>query len=192
MKKTLVLTLFLAFCFLLTACSNPYDSPLAHGDSNNPTKIYFDALRFTKHQTTTPELMTESDVINLLGSPNEIREWQLENKNSQAYTYFPMKAYIYNNGVNKKTGKENFREFDFANSKLVRITIQERIPYKNKKDFFRMFNLKKFPNSIIIKNTSKTFRYGNVKINDFWIWDFDDNAINGVTFTLVDGVFNDY
>lgn len=192
MKKILFLALGFLFAFLLVSCSNPYDDPLAHGDSSNPTKIYFDALRFTKHQTTNPELMTEKDVVNLVGEPNEIREWKLENKKSNSYSYFPMKAYIYTNGFDNETGKENFREFDFASGKLVRITIQEKIPYKNKKDFFRMFNLRKFDDSLMIKNTPTTFRYRNVKVNDFWIWSFDDKNINGVTFTFVNGVFNDY
>lgn len=192
MKKVLILALSLIFAFLLVACSNPYDSPLAHGDSSNSTNIYFDVLRFTKHQTTTPQLMEEADVLNLIGNPDEIKEWKMENKRSQSYAYFPMKAYIYNNGINPKTGTEDFREFDFASGKLVRITIQETIPYKNKKDFFRLFNLKKFPGSFIIEDTAKTFRYGDVKISDFWVWNYDDKNIKGVTFTLIDGVFNDY
>lgn len=191
MKRPIIFSLILAFSFLLVACSNPYDNPLAHGDSNNPTKIYFDPLRFIKNQTTKPELMTEKEVINLLGKPSEIRTWKMQNENSQSYSYFQMKAYIYSKGLDSKTGQENFREFDFANNKLVRITIQENIPYQKKADFFRIFNLKKFEDSTIVKNTSLTFRSKNVKIADFWIWNFDDKAIKGVTFTFVDGIFND-
>jgi hypothetical protein len=131
--------------------------------------VFFDATRFIVDNERT---VSEAELIEMLGEPDSIDEWNYESYQSLLgkEVEYTIRSLYYNNGT---------YEYKFNNDMLQRITITEEFQYKSKEDILPMFGLKKYSNTKI-SDLNVSYRCSNCGVSDFWIYDMDENTVNGI------------
>lgn len=120
--------------------------------------VVFDALQY---EVKDGENITEAELINQLGEPDSIEEWNYEVGGGQ---YYPIRTLYY--GAN---------EYSFNDDKLQRITLYDKFSYNSKDDFLPMFNLKQYSNTQI-NDTNYYYRAYYCGVHDLWL-EYSDGEI---------------
>ena len=105
------------------------DSPVSK-ESNN-SSIVFDALQYKFTDSVSGNFLTstESELVEILGDPEKIDEWNFRSGTGLEY---PIRSLAYESG--------NY-VYEFNNDRLVRIQIFEQFSFENKADIPTMFGL---------------------------------------------------
>lgn len=118
---------------------------------NESVPVVFDALQY---EVKDGKNITEAELINQLGKPDSVEEWNLEVAGGW---YYPMRTLYY--GTN---------EYIFYDDKLQRITLYDKFSYNSKDDFLPMFNLKPYSNTQI-NDTNSYYRAYYCGVHDLWL-----------------------
>ncbi|MDF2608915.1 MAG: hypothetical protein K0R92_389 [Lachnospiraceae bacterium] len=136
-----------------------------------PINVVFDATKFIIDNERT---VSEAELIEMLGQPESIEEWNYESYQSLLgkEMIYPIRSLYYN---------ENKYEYKFNNNMLQRITITEEFAYEDKNNILPMFGLKKYSNTKIT-DTNVAYRCSNCGIYEFWVYDMDSKpkTIKGI------------
>ncbi|WFD12250.1 hypothetical protein [Tepidibacter hydrothermalis] len=144
---------------LVFGISRVMNNPEKYQSSNVSSNVIFDVTQFYASENAT---VSESKLIEMLGDPDEIEEWDYK-KLSKSY---PIRTLIYG----------NYR-YNFNSDMLQRISIEEEIPYENKNEILEMFGLKKYKNSDVT-DTNSAYRVTNCGVHDFWTQYSDGKLTN--------------
>jgi hypothetical protein len=143
------------------------DSPV----TSTPIDVVFDATKFIIDDERT---VSEGELIEILGEPESIEEWNYESYQSLLgkEMKYPIRSLYYNEGK---------YEYKFNNNMLLRITITEQFTYEDKNNILPMFGLKKYSNTKIT-DTNTSYRCLNCGIYEFWVYDMinDSKTLNGI------------
>lgn len=120
--------------------------------------VVFDALQY---EVKDGENITEEELINQLGEPDSIDEWNYEVGGGQ---YYPLRTLYYGTS-----------EYTFNDDKLQRITLYDKFTYESKEDFLPMFNLKQYSNTQI-NDTNFYYRAFYCGVHDLWL-EYGDGEI---------------
>ncbi len=185
MKKCLsLIAVMLIVVIVLAGCSN--STAPTSSNSPDPVPVVFDALQFKiATENNSMRLMTESELIDAIGEPEDVDEWVYTQLNGDKYA---IKTLVYENGKYEYNLSPSSSSDEYI---VVRISINDaHIPYSSSNDILSMFNLSGFSNTTIEADTGLAYR---VKIGnlDFWVWDMDDNYLEGIKITYIDGLFGE-
>lgn len=89
-----------------------------------PVTVVFDALQY---EVKDGHNITEDELIERLGEPESIEEWDYETGSGRRYS---IRTLYYED-----------EEYSFNNDNLQRVTLWGDISYSSKNDFLKMFNL---------------------------------------------------
>ncbi len=152
MRKKIALSLIILFIGSLGyGIIMVIQNPEKYQDHPETVPIVFDALQY---EVKDGENITESELINQLGEPDSIEEWNFEVGDGK---YYPIRTLYY--GLN---------EYSFNDDKLQRITLYDKFSYESKDDFLPMFNLKQYSNTLI-NDTNVYYRAYYCGIHDLWL-----------------------
>jgi hypothetical protein len=160
MKKIICLISTLILLVSLVSCG---------GSKVEKIEVVFDATKFIVDDERT---VTEAELIDMLGEPESIEEW-----NYQVYqelllreVEYPIRSLFYQGGT---------YEYKFNNDHLQRITINMDIPYNKKSDILPLFGLSEYSNSEIT-DTGVAYRVTNCGVYDFWVTKMDNQIIHNI------------
>lgn len=145
---------------LVFGISRIMNDPEKYQSSNVNSNAIFDATQFYVSKNAT---VSESKLIDILGDPDEIEEWNHETTSKS----YPIRTLIYGN-----------YKYHFNSDMLQRISIDEEIPYESKDEILEMFGLKKYKNSSV-KDNNFSYRVTNCGVNDFWT-QYSDGKLNSI------------
>lgn len=134
---------------------------------NTSSTLVFDALQYKMQDG---KNISEAELIAQLGEPDRIEEWNDTTSDGKSN---PIRTLYY-----CKTENSCNTEYLFHNDILHNITICDRIPYRNKKDFLPMFHLKKYADTTI-DDTDFSYHAYNCGVPDVWI-EYDEEEIGMV------------
>lgn len=155
-----------------------------NADASVSTESYFNPVSFKE--------ISAEQLQQRLGNPDSVNRWQYEISQTEdgKVNYCSMISYHY--------GTKEFiylSENDLPTT-LVRIHIEDNIPY-TEDTLLDIFNLSDdYTNTEILENTSTTFRARNVGngtegIYDFWIVNRNTNYLKEINITFYNGLFTD-
>lgn len=127
-------------------------------EPESSVSVVFDALQY---EVKNGENITEEELINQLGEPDSIDEWNYEVGGGQ---YYPLRTLYYGTS-----------EYIFNDDKLQRITLYDKFTYESKEDFLPMFNLKQYSNTQI-NDTNFYYRAFYCGVHDLWL-EYSDGEI---------------
>ena len=116
-----------------------------------PVTVVFDALQY---EVKDGHNITEDELIERLGEPESIEEWDYETGSGRRYS---IRTLYYED-----------EEYSFNNDNLQRVTLWGDISYSSKNDFLKMFNLSKYKNTEI-NDTGSYYRAYYCGVHDIWI-----------------------
>jgi hypothetical protein len=148
-KLVFLIIVLLVVGGLIFGISRMMSDPEKYKSTNVNSNAIFDATQFYTSENAT---VSETKLIEMLGDPDEIEEWNHETTSKS----YPIRTLIY----------ENY-SYHFNSDMLQRISIEEEIPYENKDEILGMFGLKKYKNSSI-NDTNSSYRVTNCGVHDFW------------------------
>ena len=152
MKKGKIIFLVITFIIvggLIFGISRVMNDPEKYQSANVDSNVMFDATQF---YTSENETVSENKLIEMLGDPDEVEEWNHETTSKS----YPIRTLMYGN-----------YKYHFNSDMLQRISIEEEIPYESKDKILGMFGLKKYKNSSI-NDTNVAYRVTNCGVHDFW------------------------
>ena len=159
MKKKIGLVVAIIFIgALVFGISRVIQNPEQYQNESESVSVVFDALQY---EVKDGENITEAELINQLGEPDSIEEWNYEVEGGQ---YYPIRTLYY--GAN---------EYSFNDDKLQRITLYDKFSYNSKDDFLPMFNLKQYSNTQI-NDTNSYYRAYYCGVHDLWL-EYSDGEI---------------
>lgn len=127
---------------------------------------------FYKTATTT---ISKEELVAKYGQPEKTDSWNYTKADN---TEIPLETLSYNNSV---------YEYIFKDNLLVRININEKIPFNSINDIYTMFNLTKFETTKEI-NTGSAIRIKNTSVPDFWCG-INNKNIEWIKITFLNNVF---
>lgn len=136
------------------------------------TKEFLNVNDFYKTATTT---ISKEDLIVKYGQPEKTESWNYTKPDN---TKIPLETLFYNNSA---------YEYIFKDNLLVRISINEKIPFNSIKDIYTMFNLTKFETTEEL-NTGSAIRIKNTSVPDFWC-SINNKNIEWIKITFLNDVF---
>lgn len=148
-------------------------------ETESEPQIVFDAARFIVEEDGQNRPMHEAEVINLIGEPQSIDEW---NYTTALGLQYPIRSLSYDDG--------NY-VYEFNNDYLLRIQIFEPFNFENRDNFISMFNLTKYVNTEIEDKNINYHAY-NCGVADLWLMDISDATIGTTYITYFSGVFDSY
>ena len=122
---------------------------------------------------TAANTISQEELIAKYGQPEKTETWNYTKTDN---TVIPLETLYYNN-----------YEYIFKDNLLVRININEKIPFNSIKDIYSMFHLTKYEITEE-KITGSTIRIKNTSVPDFWCGIKDKN-IEWVKITFLNDVF---
>lgn len=125
---------------------------------------------FYKTATTT---LSKEELIVKYGQPENAETWNYTKSDN---TKIPLETLYYNN-----------YEYIFKDNLLVRISINEKIPFNSIKDIYKMFHLTKFETTQEL-NTGSAIRIKNTSVPDFWCG-INNKNIEWIKITFLNDVF---
>lgn len=159
MKKKIGIVVAIIFIGALAfGISRVVQNPEQYQNTNEAVPVVFDALQY---EVKDGENITEAELINQLGEPDSIEEWNYEVDDGR---YYPIRTLYY--GTN---------EYSFNDDKLQRITLYDKFSYNSKDDFLPMFNLKQYSNTQI-NDTNFYYRAYYCGVHDLWL-EYNDGEI---------------
>lgn len=130
--------------------------------------VIIDVMQYWTSETTT---ITEKELIEQLGEPDSVDEWEYEG----SYQVLVDKTPVY---LIRSLYYGNY-EYLFNDDMLQRININEEIPYKNTDNILTMFGLKEYSNTKITNNNI-SYRVSNCGVPDFWVYSMDEDSLDGI------------
>ena len=159
MKKKIGIVFGIIFVgALVFGISRVVQNPEQFQKTSENVPVVFDALQY---EVKDGKNITEADLINQLGEPDKVEEWNYEVSGGK---YYPIRTLYY--GAN---------EYNFNDDKLQRITLYDKFQYKSKDDFLPMFNLKRYSNTEI-NDTNFYYRAFYCGVHDIWL-EYTENEI---------------
>lgn len=134
------------------------------------TKEILNVNDFYKTAATT---ISKEELIVKYGQPDNAESWNYTQSDN---TKIPLETLYYNN-----------YEYIFKDNLLVRISINEKIPFNSISDVYKMFHLTKFETTEEI-NTGSAIRIKNTSVPDCWCG-INGKNIEWVRITFLNGVF---
>ena len=119
--------------------------------------------------------ISKEDLIAKYGQPEKTETWNYTQPDN---TKIPLETLYYNNSV---------YEYIFKDNLLVRININEKIPFNSIDNIYTMFNLTKFETTEEV-NTGSAIRIKNTSVPDFWCG-INNKNIEWVKITFLNNVF---
>lgn len=155
-----------------------------NADASASTEPYFDPVSFKE--------ISAEDLQKRLGNPDSVNRWQYEISQSDdgKINYCDMISYHYD------TKEFIYLVEDDQPTTLVRIHIEDNIPYVEE-TLLDLFNLSDdYTNTEILENTATVFRARNVGkgtegVYDFWIKNRNANYLKEINITFYNGLFTD-
>lgn len=144
--------------------------------SDSEVSVAFDASQFIVEENGAQRSMHEQEVIDLIGQPESVEEWNYTALSGFSY---PIRSLSYNGGK---------YVYEFNNDYLLRVQIIDKFEYSNRRDFLKMFNLSKHANTTI-KDDNVNYHAYNCGIYDLWLMDIEDTTIGTTYVTYFSGVF---
>ena len=159
MKKKIGLVVAIIFVGALAfGVLRMVQNPEQYQNTSETVPVVFDALQY---EVKDGENITEAELINQLGEPDSIEEWNYEVGGGQ---YYPIRTLYY-----------RANEYSFNDDKLQRITLYDKFSYNSKDDFLPMFNLKQYSNTQI-NDTNYYYRAYYCGVHDLWL-EYGDGEI---------------
>lgn len=159
-KLVFLIIVLLVVGGLVFGISRMLGDPEKYQSANVSSNAIFDATQFYASEKST---VSEPKLIEMLGDPDEIEEWNHETTSKS----YPIRTLIYGN-----------YKYHFNSDILQRISIDEEIPYESKAKILEMFGLKKYKNSSV-KDNNFSYRVTNCGVHDFWT-QYSDGKLNGI------------
>ena len=138
--------------------------------TSTPIEPFIDVMVFWEEQGKTT--ITEEKLIDLLGTPDEIEEWNYTVSEKKGY---PIRTLYYEQNDDAVPGYTY--SYHFNNGMIQRITIAGvKIPYSKKTDIVSLFNLKKYSNSEIT-DTGFTYVITNCNVRRVQVQNMTDEYL---------------
>lgn len=158
-KKLITIVLILSLCLVIYGCSTV-------SESSNSVETILDVTQFFR--------IPPEKLIELIGEPKEVDEWNFDKPNGTTY---PVISYYYD-----ILGECEFLVID---NKVVRLNISNEMQFNNEKDIFKMFGISYTDNTKKIADTGYALRYSPVSDNvaDLWILNINNKTFDSVKVT---------
>ena len=139
--------------------------------------IVFDAAQFYTEENGEYRPFHESEVIELIGEPESIEEWDYTSPTGLIY---PIRALTYEDGE---------YVYEFNNDYLLRIQIFKPFEYEERDSFIEMFNLPRYSDTTIDDN-GLNYHARRCGVYDLWLMDITDTTVGTTYITYFSGVFD--
>lgn len=141
---------------------------------SEPVDVAYDATRFIVEENGEKRPITEEELIELIGEPEGVEEWNYEG----IFSTYPMRSLSYHEGK---------YVYEFNGNHLMRIQILSPVTFDKKDDILARFGLKEYSNTSVT-DTEWAYRVYNCGVHDLWCMEIDDGTI-GMTYITYSNLF---